>query len=222
MQFPFSPGYFLLIIILMSFLLGIMQLGMITVAFGKLGMSPETGLLLLMSSLIGSLFNLPLFKLTAEQPLEQRLSTPWHGLLRLPSIPFTGKTIVAVNIGGCLIPVMFSLYLLSLGKLSYWQIVSATVFVSTVSYISSRPIPNLGIGMPILMGPLAAASGALLIAPEHSAMLAYVSGTLGVLIGADILRLKDIRQLGAPIASIGGAGTFDGIFITGIIAAFLA
>lgn len=222
MNSPFSPVYLLLIIIMMSILLGIIQLGMITVAFGKLGMAPESGLLLVMSSLIGGLFNLPLFKLTTEQPMEQRLSSPWHGLLRLPSIPFTGTTTVAVNIGGCLIPVMFSLYLVSLGNLAPWQIVSATACVSTVSFISSRPIPNLGIAMPILMGPLAAASAALLIAPEHSAVLAYISGTLGVLIGADLLRLKDIRQLGAPIASIGGAGTFDGIFITGIVAAFLA
>ena len=57
---------------------------------------------------------------------------------------------------------------------------------------------------------------------EQSAPLAYISGTLGVLIGADLLRLGDIRKLGAPFASIGGAGTFDGIFITGIVAVLLA
>ncbi|MGH8630223.1 MAG: DUF1614 domain-containing protein [Burkholderiales bacterium] len=43
-----------------------------------------------------------------------------------------------------------------------------------------------------------------------------------MLIGADLLRLKDIRRLGAPIASIGGAGSFDGIFVTGILAVLLA
>ncbi|MCW8828861.1 MAG: DUF1614 domain-containing protein, partial [Gammaproteobacteria bacterium] len=67
-----------------------------------------------------------------------------------------------------------------------------------------------------------AALAAVLIAPEASAPLAYISGTLGVLIGADLLRLKDIRTMGAPFASIGGAGTFDGIFITGIVAVLLA
>ena len=45
---------------------------------------------------------------------------------------------------------------------------------------------------------------------------------LGVLIGADLMRMKDIRRIGTPIASIGGAGTFDGIFLTGIIAVLLA
>jgi uncharacterized membrane protein len=53
-------------------------------------------------------------------------------------------------------------------------------------------------------------------------IIAYVSGTLGTLIGADLLNLHHIAELGAPMASIGGAGTFDGIFLSGIIAALLA
>jgi uncharacterized membrane protein len=76
--------------------------------------------------------------------------------------------------------------------------------------------------MPILIAPLSAALIAVILNPEASPPLAYISGTMGVLIGADLLRLKDIRQLGAPFASIGGAGTFDGIFITGIVAVLLA
>lgn len=47
---------------------------------------------------------------------------------------------------------------------------------------------------------------------------AYVSGSLGTLIGADLLNLDALRGLGAPVASIGGAGTFEGIFLTGIMA----
>jgi uncharacterized membrane protein len=63
---------------------------------------------------------------------------------------------------------------------------------------------------------------ALVLDPEHAAHLAYISGVFGVLIGADILRLNTIAALGTPVAAIGGAGTFDGIFLTGIIAALLA
>jgi len=76
--------------------------------------------------------------------------------------------------------------------------------------------------MPIFLAPLTSAILALIIDPAHAAQLAYISGVLGVLIGADILQLKAIEDLGAPIASIGGAGTFDGIFMTGIIAVLLA
>ena len=53
-------------------------------------------------------------------------------------------------------------------------------------------------------------------------MIAYVSGSLGTLIGADLLNLHRIAYLGAPVASIGGAGTFDGVFLTGIVAILLA
>jgi uncharacterized membrane protein len=43
-----------------------------------------------------------------------------------------------------------------------------------------------------------------------------------VLLGADLARLGEIRRMGAPVASIGGAGTFDGIFLTGLVAVLLA
>ena len=47
------------------------------------------------------------------------------------------------------------------------------------------------------------------------------AGSMGTLIGADLLNLDKIQGLGAPVASIGGAGTFDGVFLTGIIAVLL-
>ena len=74
----------------------------------------------------------------------------------------------------------------------------------------------------MLIAPIAAALIATILDPQQRAPLAYIGGTLGVLIGADLLRLKDIRKLGAPIASIGGAGTFDGVFVTGLLAVLLA
>jgi len=58
---------------------------------------------------------------------------------------------------------------------------------------------------------------ALVLSREYAAPLAYIGGSMGTLIGADILNLDNIGSLGAPIASIGGAGTFDGIFLTGIL-----
>jgi uncharacterized membrane protein len=57
---------------------------------------------------------------------------------------------------------------------------------------------------------------------KTTAALAYVAGTLGTLLGADLLNLYRVRQLEAPVVSIGGAGTFDGIFVTGIVAVLLA
>jgi hypothetical protein len=73
-----------------------------------------------------------------------------------------------------------------------------------------------------LIPPLCAALVALILTPAQAPLTAYVSGTMGTLIGADLLNLHRIAGLRAPVASIGGAGTFDGIFVTGIVAVLLA
>jgi uncharacterized membrane protein len=63
---------------------------------------------------------------------------------------------------------------------------------------------------------------AMVLSRENAAALAYIAGSMGTLIGADLTNLDKVRGLGAPVASIGGAGTFDGIFLTGILAVLLA
>jgi len=221
MRPPFSIIYLLIFIFILSLLMALVQLGLVTIAFDKLGLSLSSALLLLFTSLFGSAINLPLFSIQAE-PGNPQSFPPLRGLLNQPSRPFHGKTIIAMNVGGCLIPVTFSLYLIQQHQLTWLDIIVATGIVTTVCHLVSRPVAGLGIGMPILIAPLTAAITALLLSTEHSAPLAYISGTLGVLIGADLLRLKNIRQMGTPLASIGGAGTFDGIFLTGIVAVLLA
>ena len=62
----------------------------------------------------------------------------------------------------------------------------------------------------------------MILSRRSAPALAYIGGTLGTLIGADVLNLPYIQGLGAPVASIGGAGTFDSVFLTGILAALLA
>jgi len=60
-----------------------------------------------------------------------------------------------------------------------------------------------------------------LYVPTNPFIIAYVAGTIGTLLGADILNLDKVSRLGAPLVSIGGAGTFDGVYLTGLIAIFL-
>jgi len=67
-----------------------------------------------------------------------------------------------------------------------------------------------------------AAVSAFWLVPEQAPQAAFVAGVLGPLIGADLLHLRDIATLETGIASIGGAGTFDGIVLSGIVAAYLA
>jgi len=219
---PFSPLVLLALLFLLSLLLVFVQLGLISITLAKLGLSPNSALTLLLVSVIGSLVNLPLFKIKAESPEQPPPLPALLSLLRHNMPAFTGQTIIAMNIGGCMVPIIFSLFLMLNNPLPILDALLAITIVSAISYFTSRPIPGLGIGMPFLIAPLMAAAVALLINPELSAPLAYIGGTLGVLIGADLLRLKDIRRMGTPVAAIGGAGTFDGIFITGIIAVILA
>jgi len=68
----------------------------------------------------------------------------------------------------------------------------------------------------------ATAVTALLVRRREAAPLAYIGGSMGTLIGADLLNLDKAQGLGAPVISIGGAGTFDGIFVTGVLAVLIA
>jgi uncharacterized membrane protein len=217
---PFSPFYFALLLVALGLLAVFVQVGALTLAFDKLGLSSNSATLLLFTSLLGSLINLPLFSVKAEGP-PPPMPHPFRSLLRLPPMAFTGKTVVAINVGGCLVPLAFSVYLLRHNPLNPLLVISAVAMVAAVCRLASRPVPGVGIGIPIFVAPLVAAMVSLLIDPQQSAPLAYISGTLGVLIGADISRLNDIRKMGAPFASIGGAGTFDGIFLSGIVAVLL-
>lgn len=210
----------LLILFLLLLLLGL-QFDLMTFSFEKLGLSHGSAVLLLFTALFGGMINLPLFSIAAEAP-EEPFDPPESGIWRLPRMPFTGHTLIAVNAGGCLVPLAFSAYLLLHNPLPLEQLLPAVAGMSTLSYVFSRPIRGLGIAMPGFVAPVCAALVSILLADEaYRAEVAYIAGTTGVLIGADLLRLKDIRRMGAPMASIGGAGTFDGIFMTGLVAALL-
>ncbi len=216
---PSSPRL-LLFILTLVFLVSFVQVGLISIAFDKLGLSPESAYMLLLCTVIGSVINLPLFSLKADSAAQ--IPPELAGLPFFKLLSRTGKIMVAVNVGGAVVPVAFSFYLIFHNPLNPWQIAAAVAVVAIIARTTSLPVPGIGIGLPMLIAPIAAALIATTLDPQHRAPLAYISGTLGVLIGADLLRLKDIRKMGAPIASIGGAGTFDGVFLSGLFAVLLA
>lgn len=220
-KMPFSPLHLLFFIFLLIVLLVTVQFGLVSIAFERLGLSSQSAFLLLSTSLLGSLINLPLFNIKSSPPSAPTIPVNF-GFLRLPPMEFTGVTRIHINVGGGLVPIMFSIYLGLHHTITWWQIISGILIIAIVSYYISKPMHGIGIGMPVFVAPIAAALVATIIAHGNSAPLAYISGSLGVLLGADILRLKNIKAMGLPMASIGGAGTFDGIFLTGIIAVLLA
>jgi len=221
MRSPFSPLHLILFIFSLAMLVAVVQVGAVTIAFERLGLSQSSALLLLFASLFGSIINLPLFSIPAEAP-ENPPNPELYGLLRQRYGEFRGRTLITLNVGGGLVPTLFSLYLLRHHPLDPLSLVLGVGGVALISRLTSRTVPGLGIGMPIFVAPISAALLAVLLAPEQSPPLAYISGTIGVLVGADLLRLRDIGRMGVPVASIGGAGTFDGIFLSGLVAVLLA
>lgn len=201
-----APLTVLLAIVLLG-LLGLIELDVLEYTYSRLGIGHRQFAGLLLASLLGSVVNVRLATLAARDGAAGSTSD--------------APIVIAVNVGGAVIPALLSLYLLYLHRL-FGVGALAVAVVAGVSHALARPVPGKGIAMPVFVPPVVAAVTALLLAPDAAPALAYAAGSLGTLLGADVANLYRIRELGAPVVSIGGAGTFDGIFLTGILAVLLA
>jgi uncharacterized membrane protein len=218
---PLTPEFFSILVGLFVVLLVLVQLGVLRYAYMRLGMSSGAALLLLFASLAGSYFNIPVAELPGQQVTSGAVIDYFGMRYVVPVVEDWPGTLVAVNIGGAVIPAVVSLYLLA--RHALWiRGLLATAGVALVIHWLAEPVRGVGIAVPIFAPVLITAALALVLARERAAPLAYVAGSLGTLIGADLTNLDKVSDLGAPVASIGGAGTFDGIFVTGILAVLLA
>jgi uncharacterized membrane protein len=218
--FPLGIGQATLFAALLAGLL-LLQIIFLRRAYWALGLDPRMATLVLFGSLLGSSVNLPLVRLPEERVVAREV-VEIFGVPFLAPVTVNWKgTILAINVGGAVIPILLSFYLLM--RYDLWG--SGALATAIVAYVVHRlatPIPGVGISVPTIAPPLLAAGVALALSGRLAAPLAYIGGSLGVLTGADLLNLGQLRTLGAPVASIGGAGTFDGIFLTGVIAVLLA
>jgi len=219
--FPLSLPFFLILVALFVAVLILVQLNILRYAYTAIGINRRYALILLLLSLLGSYINIPVAQLPAEQVITGQEVIFFGMRYVVPTVQDWPGTMIAVNVGGAVIPTILSLYLLIRNKL-YMQGFWGILIVTIVCHWLSHPVPGLGIAEPVFVPPIITTIAALLLSRQHAAPLAYISGSLGTLIGADLLNLDKIRGLGAPIVSIGGAGTFDGIFVTGILAVILA
>lgn len=227
-----SPALFLagcLIPALLILLFILAQVGLVTLAFTKLGLAPWQGFLLLAACLLGGRVNLPLFstgRLVRSRPRGQAWLPGPGGVEVLSDGPAElVRQVVAVNLGGCVIPCLMSVWLLAQTGFAVWMGLCLAL-TTAVAYGLARPRPGGGMAVPVLVPPLAAVLAAVLLAPDpFKAHAAYVAGSLGTLLGGDVLYLLDRRQGGRmdiPRVCLGGEGTFTGIFLAGVIAALLA
>jgi uncharacterized membrane protein len=218
---PVSPFFFAILAGLFLFLLVFVELGLLRYAYMRLGLSSGAALLLLFASLVGSFFNIPVAELPAQRVMSGQEVEFFGMVYVVPVVVRAPSTVIAVNVGGALIPTIVSLFLLVRHGL-WLRGVVATLVVAAVCYALSQPVRGVGIAEPVFVPALTGAVVAITLSREYAAPLAYICGSLGTLIGADLLNLGSVGGLGAPVASIGGAGTFDGIFLIGIVSVLIA
>ena len=192
-----SPFLMALVAVLAALVL-LLQFGVLTYTFERLGLDRATVSLVLLATFLGSAVNLPLFRMRSGRMLLESRVVSFLGVRYVvPAVWVPQHTVVAVNVGGAVVPV------------------ACRSICSFISGLGSRRFLRS-------LPPLLAATAALLLAGAAAPPVAYVAGVLGTLIGADLLNLHRIRRMGAPVVSIGGAGTFDGILLSGVIAVLIA
>ncbi len=219
--FPLSLGAAGIFLALVGGLAVLAAIGLLAHVSYALGLHPLTVTFILFASLVGSAVNVPLARLPGQTIVTREV-------VEIMGVPFLAPaavnwpgTVLAINIGGAVIPILLSLYLLV--RYELWTLGAVAVgIVAFFVHQMATPLPGVGIAVPRFTPPLLAAFVGLAVSRRFAAPLAYIGGSLGVLVGADLLNLGLLRNLGAPVASIGGAGTFDGVFLAGVIALVLA
>jgi uncharacterized membrane protein len=220
-------GFSTPLVVLLAIIIGVLFVGLLGSGLARLGLSWWQASLVLLASLVGSAVNIPLGVVRSQTPAFVVRTTRYHGFhVPVHSIG-SQSTIVAINVGGALIPVAICLFLLLRFPKSVPIALMATVAVAIIVHIFAQPVAGVGIETPALLPPFVAAGATLILSAVFAGgaqdrfVSAYISGTLGTLIGADLMNLGLLGSLGGGAASIGGAGTFDGVFLTGLLAVVL-
>jgi uncharacterized membrane protein len=227
---PLSVVAVIILVGLIIVLIPLLVLGIIGAAFTRLGFSWITAIAVVLLMLFGSFVNIPLYRIRRDMVRIAPDTTavfgsgsPW------PAEP-VWETLVSINLGGAILPVCISLYLLyqavSITGTSLLVPVGAgSLLVALVTFFATHPVPGVGLRVPLLIPALTALlMGVLLFggAGIPATVMAFVSGTAGVLLGGNIAHLFRIKDLEVPSVSIGGAGTFGALFICCILPALVA
>ncbi len=216
---PMSCLLLVFFILLLPLLFFLAQIGILSLAFGKLGLSPASGVLFFLACLMAGGINVPLRRRPVAPPPPDDLDAVFGRILGV-RVPQVTEQILAINVGGAVLPLFLCLYLLP--GVPVFPTLAATVIVAGVAWRLSRPVPGAGIALPAFIPPIVAALAALVLVRGNPAPTAYIAGVVGTLVGADLLNLHKIERMGRGVMSIGGAGVFDGIFLVGIFAVILS
>jgi uncharacterized membrane protein len=141
---PLTPPFFSLLVAIFIVVIVLVQLGVLRYAFRRIGLGPGAAMLLLVGSLVGSYFNIPIYDLPAQQVVSGREVIYYGMRYVVPVVTQWPSTVIAVNVGGALIPTVMSAYLLVKYRMLS-QGVLATAVVTLVCHLMANPVPGLGI-----------------------------------------------------------------------------
>src|SRR5258705_6219075 len=210
---PLTPGFFSILVVLAVGLIILIQLRILRYAYMRLGVGPGAALVLLFGSLIGSYFNIPITVLPGP-PVRSGQIVDFFGMRYVvPVVVSWPGTVLAVNVGGAVIPTIMSTYLVIRYQL-WLRAAIATAAIAFIIHSMATPVPGVGIAVPVFAPVVATAILAFILSREYAPPLAYIGGSMGTLIGADLLNLDKISGLRAPVAPIGGPRAFDCSFLT--------
>jgi uncharacterized membrane protein len=216
-------GFMALLVLVLIAVVAFAFLAVSEVAFERIGFTPLDYVLILIATLVGSVVNIPLWSSTklVTVPTVREVEAFWV-TYRIPVYEEREvSTVVAINVGGALIPITVSAYLLAAHAYLLPQVVLAVAVTAALVHLIAKTVKGVGVVTPAFLPPIFAALTALVFVSSGTSIVAYIAGTVGTVVGADLLNLRKVYQSGAATVSIGGAGTFDGVFLTGILAAFL-
>lgn len=192
-----------------------------------LGLSPRVALLFVIGIFLGGLINVPVWRRSGPSVIEYR-PRMMFGLERLAPRLVHAETqqLIALNVGGCILPTLLVAYelLRLLGSGATVVLLAAVVIAINIAvcYRIARPVRGIGILLPALVPGCLAALLAHLLVREQAPSVAFCAGVLGPLVGADVLHLREFTRRTVGMLSVGGAGTFDGIVISGFLALLLS
>lgn len=227
---PLSVIALILLIALVLLIIPLLFLGLVGAAFTRLGFSWVAALAVVLLMLFGSVVNIPLYRIKRDVVRVENPDTPF-GIAGTPfAPPPVWETVVSLNLGGAVIPLAVSAYLLSRvlsleGEAILQPVLAGTLIVAVIAWLATRSVPGYGVRAPLFMPGLVAILCGLLLTGGtglSAGVTAFVAGTAGTLLGAGIAQLPRIRDMEIPEVSIGGTGMFGAIFLACILSAIVA
>ena len=227
---PLSVFVIIILIALVIILIPLLILGIIGAAFTRLGFSWIAALAVVLLMLLGSFVTIPVYRIRRDIIRVPRDESSVFDVC-VPCAPGqVWDTTISLNLGGAVIPLCVSLYMvyqaiLITGTSLFFTVCAGITMVAIITFVSTRLVPCAGIQVPLLIPGLTALLAGLLLAGGTgltAAVTAFVGGVTGVLLGGNIANLYRIKDLEVPEISIGGAGTFGSVFICCMLPALIA